>query len=92
MKQDDTVDKILNKIVSNIKKQFGVDFSIEDVHEIVDFQFHEVAKAITEQKDIRLPYFGAFIQNKKRVQHIEKHVAAKEAKASKFNITKSLIN
>jgi nucleoid DNA-binding protein len=66
------------------------DLSLQEVERIVDFQFKFVAKIMGEGVDntVRLPYFGKFKADKRRVMYLNKLKKEKDKKNAKENIKK----
>ena len=64
--------------------------SLQDAEEIVGFQFKFIAKRMASGVDntIRLPYFGKFTIDKKRVMHLNRLKEEKNKKNAKKDIKK----
>jgi len=61
-----------NEIIYSLANKYNL--SLKKVEEIVNYQFKYTTKIMKEGKFevIRLPYFGKFSVNSKRVDHINK--------------------
>ena len=60
MKRDPTIDEILGKVKKKIARDKGIEFSLEVLFDVADYQFGGVAKAMRGGVEIQLPQFGTF--------------------------------
>jgi len=65
---DSTRRKVYTQIQHDIKQEFGVDMTIEQIHIMVLHQTLIMKEAMEIQANIMLPCFGKFVYNTKRAE------------------------
>jgi hypothetical protein len=64
---DYTVDKIIKEIISEIKKETGIDITYELAKSIIEQQEISTAQGIKDGNTVVRKYFGTFLVTKKRM-------------------------
>ena len=72
MKKDSVIKDIVSDIQSQAKDRFKINLTESTIYEVIEWQFKEVADAMKELEEIRLPFFGTFVPKSNKGQKIEK--------------------
>jgi len=65
---DNTIKTVLEKIQSQVKKEFDVDLTQEELLEIVDSQFKVIPDAIENKDTVKLDKLGKFLIKEMRTK------------------------
>ena len=71
--RDEVIEKILKKIQYEIKRDYGLELSLDEIESIVSSQFKSVVKNMAEFKQIKLTYFGKFMIKEGKIDAINSH-------------------
>ncbi len=71
MQIDDTIKTVLEKIQTQVKKEFGVDLTQEELLEIVDSQFKVIPAAIENKDTVKLDKLGKFLIKETRAKALK---------------------
>lgn len=71
MQIDNTIKTVLEKIQSQVKKEFGTELSQEELLEIVDSQFKVIPAAIENKDTVKLDKLGKFLIKETRAKALK---------------------
>jgi nucleoid DNA-binding protein len=83
MKLDPTLIKILEKIQTKLIKEKGTELSIEEIHNIVDFQLTGLSLGVSKGFDVQWVKIGTFTNTDKKARRRERYLSLEEIESLK---------
>ena len=69
---DNTIQKVIEKLQTNYKKEFGKELSQEQIFNIIDSQFASIPKAMKNKLTVKLDKLGKFKIKEGRAKALKK--------------------
>jgi nucleoid DNA-binding protein len=78
MERDSTLNAIYEEIRKQYRFTYGVDLSIDKIHEIVESQFSLIPESMENSREVKLQHFGRFTIKVGRIDAINNSKQMKE--------------
>lgn len=77
MKLDDTLKRIMEQVVVEVKEKFGITFTIEDIYNVIDSQIEATKIGFVKGISIHWIRFGKFLftEQSKRKKEVRNYIA-----------------